>query len=286
VELSFFGMLYIFLGSAGNSISDNKVVAVVRLLTGMTTILFVTVLSLFFVIDTEVVSTVKQDRLLVAYVGAALMGAVLLILQFIAFLGEFFSLEFLNKHAIMEAILTPGMEKMERRTKLAAQFKVKKMVDNALEFHAGRQSAKMSQDFKMTARGAALLNYQSREEKTERIGGMCWAWKRVWNNTIFEEEGVWLHARLVSSTIAQVSLVACLLAFVDCLLCCEYITNTSLIYYSKGFVLLFLIAFMAISILSLLQKYSSGNTNPDEQPAADVTVTVNSTGEPIVYVWE
>jgi hypothetical protein len=54
VELSFFGMLYIFLGSAGNSISDNKVVAVVRLLTGMTTILFVTVLSLFFVIDTEV----------------------------------------------------------------------------------------------------------------------------------------------------------------------------------------------------------------------------------------
>jgi hypothetical protein len=35
-----------------------------------------------------------------------------------------------------------------------------------------------------------------------------------------------------------------------------------------------------------LQKYSSSNTNPDEQPAADVTVTVNSTGEPIVYVWE
>ncbi len=96
MELSFFGMLYIFLGSAGNSISDNKVVAVVRLLTGMTTILFVTVLSLFFVIDTEVVSTVKQDRLLVAYVGAALMGAVLLILQFTAFLGEFFSLEFLK----------------------------------------------------------------------------------------------------------------------------------------------------------------------------------------------
>jgi hypothetical protein len=142
----------------------------------------------------------------------------------------------------------------------------------------------MSQDFKMTARGAALLNYQSREEKTERIGGMCWAWKRVWNNTIFEEEGVWLHARLVSSTIAQVSLVACLLAFVNCLLCCEYITNTSLLY-SKCFVLLFLIAFMAISILSLLQKYSSGNTNPDQQPAAEA-VTANSTGEPIVYVWE
>ena len=73
------------------------------------------------------------------------------------------------------------------------------------------KSTKMSRDFKMTARGAALLNYQSREEKTERVGGMWWAWKRVWNNTIFEEEGVWLHARLVSSTVTQVGLATCLL---------------------------------------------------------------------------
>ena len=136
VQLSVVGMLYIFLGSAGNSISDNKVVTVVRLLIGMTTILFVTILSLFIVIDTAFVSTVKQDRLLVAYIGAALMGLALIILQFTAFLGEFFSLEFLNKHACLEAILTPGMEKMERRTKLAARFKMKQMVDNALEFHA------------------------------------------------------------------------------------------------------------------------------------------------------
>lgn len=42
---------------------------------------------------------------------------------------------------------------------------------------------------------------------------------------------------------------------------------------------------MAITILSILQEYNSSETNPDEQEPAEED-TSDSTGEPIVYVWE
>lgn len=204
-------------------------------------------------VDTAVFSTEKDDRFLAAYIGAATLGFILLILQFLALLNEFFSLEFLKKHAWLEAILTPGMEKMERRTKLAAQRKLSLMVDNALDYHGdSHHSITLTDDFKMTARGTALLNYQTREEKTERVGGVLWGWKKVFNGSIFDEEGVWLHSRLVSSTVTQF------------------------------FVCIFLVVFFAIVLLEILQQYNTGESNPDESNPDDST----SSSEPIVYLWE
>ena len=244
-------MAYIYLGSAGNALYDNKWVAVGRLLIGMVTISVCTLLSAAVVVDSAVVSTVKKPRFLAAYVGAAVLGFILLMLQLISLISEFFSLEFLTRHAWLEAILTPGMEKMERRTKLAARKKVQLMVDNALVFHGrgNNSSISMSGDFKMTARGTALLNFQTREEKTERAGGILWGWKRVFNSSLFDEEGIWLHSRLVSSTVTQF------------------------------FICIFLIVFFAIALLEILKKYNTGGTNPAQQ-------TQVSTSEPIVYVWE
>lgn len=251
VELSFFGTAYIFLGSAGNSLYDNKVFLVCRLIIGIVTILFATLLSLAYAVETPVFSTTKEDsRFLAAYIGAAVLGSILLILQLIALVGIFFSLDFLKKHAWLEAILTPGAEKMERRTKLAAQTKISRMVDNALVYHeeSNRDSTSISQGFQMTARGTALLNFQTREDKTERCGGILWGWKRVFNNSIFDEEGIWLHSRLVSSTLTQF------------------------------FICIFLVVFFAIVLLEILDQYS-GESNLEE-PQND------STSQPIVYLWE
>jgi hypothetical protein len=250
--LSFLGTAYIFLGSAGNSLYDSKVILVGRLIIGIVTILFVTILSLAYAVETPVFDTTKEDgRFLAAYIGAAVLGAVLLILQLIQLIGVFFSLDFLKKHAWLEAILTPGAEKMERRTKLAAQTKMARMVDNALVYHAdsSHESARISQGFQMTARGTALLNFQIREDKTERCGGILWGWKRVLNNSIFDEEGIWLHSRLVSSTLTQF------------------------------FICIFLVVFFAIMLLEILQQYNSSESNPDE-PQDD------STSQPVVYLWE
>lgn len=247
---SVFGTAYIFLGSAGNSLYDNRVIFVGRMLIGMAIILFSTLLSLFYVVTTPVFSTVKNGRFLAAYIGAAVLGIILLIIQIIGLIGEFYSTEFLEKHAWLEAILTPSMQKMERRTKIAARTKMSLMVDNALVYHKDSdQSIGLSQGFKMTARGTALLNYQTRDDKMERCGGIVWGWKKVFNGSIFTEEGVWLHSRLVSSTLTQL------------------------------FLCIFLVVFFAIFLLELL-NYFSNTSDPGQAPEE------SSSEEPVVYVWE
>ena len=247
VELSFFGTAYICLGSAGNSLSDNRWVAVGRLLVGMTTILFATILPLSYVVVTPVFSTEKQDGFDAAYISTAFVGSILIVMQLLSLIGEFVSLDFLKKYQCWENILAPGMEKMERHTKRAARRKVQIMVDNALVYHClvpGMPSS-MSQGLKMTAGGIAGINYEMRGEKMERAGGIWWGWKRVFNGSIFEEEGIWLHSSLVSSTVTQF------------------------------FICIFLIVFLAISVVQVLESVNSGQANPED-----------STSEPFVYPWE
>lgn len=255
LELSAFGTAYIFLGSAGNSIYDNKWIAVGRLLIGIVTILFATILSAAFVVDTVVFSTEKQERFVAAYWGAAILGGMLLIIQFISLVREFVPLNFLHKHACLEALFTPGMGKMERRTKVAAQNKVTHMVDNALVYHTedSQHGLSLSKDFKMTARGSALLNFQSREETTERVGGIWYWWKRVLNGSIFNEEGIWLHSRLVSSTVTQF------------------------------FICIFLVVFFAIVLLEIMQRFNAkqASENPDEAEQDS-----SSSSGVTVYLWE
>lgn len=148
--------------------------------------------------------------------------------------------------------LSSGIEKMERHTKQAAVKKMTRMVDNALVFHGRAGSNTLSETFKMTAHGSALLNFQMREEKTERAGGIFWGWKRVFNGSIFDDEGIWLHGRLVSSTVTQV------------------------------FICIFIIVFWAIMIIEILKEY--GTETDLEQ--TDPEQTDDLTSQPVVYVWE
>ena len=117
----------------------------------------------------------------------------------------FFSLDCLKKFKPLEILLTPGIEKMERRTKVAAHGKVARMVENALALHDddSRDDSPLSTSRHMTALGKALLNFQIHPEETETVGGLLWSWKRVWDRSIFEDEGVWLHSRLVACSLAQ-----------------------------------------------------------------------------------
>jgi hypothetical protein len=77
------------------------------------------------------------------------------------------------------------MDTMELRTKIAAHVKVSAIVENALNLHDSSILEKPdSSSHRMTALGKALLNFQIHPEKTERVGGVWWAWKRVWDRSI------------------------------------------------------------------------------------------------------
>jgi hypothetical protein len=102
--------------------------------------------------------------------------------------------------------IRPSTVKLERATKLAAARKVEGMVNNALRIHeACSIQSGISSSTKM---GSALLAYQAKEHDVEPCGGIRWAWTKMYNGTLYREEGVWLHARLIASNIAQLFVAA------------------------------------------------------------------------------
>jgi hypothetical protein len=217
LELSILGTAFIFFGSAGNSLFVHKPLAFIRLLLGMTTVVFATIVSVFVTVDSQVISTTKDDDFYAIYWTTFVLGCILLFLQVLAMIRLFVPSRVLQRFKPLEFFFTAGMEKMERRTKIAAQRKVSGMVENALNLHDPssnmQDEAPDSSSRHMTALGKALLNYQIHPEDTEQVGGVLWAWKRVWNCSIFEDEGVWLHSRLVACTMAQLFICILLIVF-------------------------------------------------------------------------
>ena len=115
------------------------------------------------------------------------------------------------------ALIIPGMAKAELATKKAADFKIATMIDNSLRMHGIGAGAASS--IRSTTRsgwggaqkpstggsfGVALLNFQASVDEREVVGGIPWAFKKMWNGTIFHKEGVWIHARLIASNMSQV----------------------------------------------------------------------------------
>ncbi len=214
LELSILGTAFIFFASAGNSLFEHKPLAFFRLVIGMTTIVLATIVSVFVTVDSQVISTKKDGDFYAIYWTTFVLGCVLLFLQVLSLIRLFFSGNFLKRFKPLEIFLTPGMDTMELRTKIAAHVKVSGIVENALNLHDSSILEKPdSSSHRMTALGKALLNFQIHPEKTERVGGVWWAWKRVWDRSIFQDEGVWLHSRLVACTMAQ--LFICILLIVS-----------------------------------------------------------------------
>lgn len=214
LELSFLGTAFIFFGSAGNSLFVNKLFAGIRLLIGMATIVFATIVSVFVTVDSPVISTTKDDDYNAIYWTTFVLGCILLFLQVLSLIRLFFSFNVMKRFKPLEIFLTPGMQKMERRTKVAAHRKVSHLVENALNLHDSTNlEPPDSTGRHMTALGKALLNFQIHPEETEQVGGIWWAWKRIWDRSIFEDEGVWLHSRLIACTMAQLFICILLIIF-------------------------------------------------------------------------
>jgi hypothetical protein len=86
------------------------------------------------------------------------------------------------------------------------------MIENALSLHLKTGSLKSSTmnsiyESRISVRSQmslnAMSNFQAQELLTEKVGGALWAWKKILNGSIFVEEGIWLHSRLVVGNLLQ-----------------------------------------------------------------------------------
>ena len=108
-----------------------------------------------------------------------------------------------------EATLVRRPLQDEQNLKSAIQFKVNRLVDNAVEIHGFTDAA--SEQIVMSRFGHALHAF-SKHHETERVGGFFWTWEQIWNGTINRREGVWYTARFLAANVAQYAIAAGVLA--------------------------------------------------------------------------
>lgn len=214
LQISSLGVLLIVFASFGNSSDiDSKVRAALALLVGMTTIGFLVIAPYFYGTSTKFFYTEgnKGDESPIydmAYWISLILGCILLAFQLCDMVRLVRPEKWRLQNAVFTTLFTPGTVRMESRHKQAASHKMSQMIDNAREMHcdfsnSSVHSSHQGSSFK-DPRLLALVNFQLQEDEMETIGGIFWAWKKIFNGTLFCEEGIWLHARLFAANFAQI----------------------------------------------------------------------------------
>ncbi len=131
------------------------------------------------------------------------IGITLMCFQLLELFRILVPAKLIQKIPYWKFFIRPSIVKLERATKQAAARKVNGMVNNALVIHEACLKPLQSGLSTSTKVGSALLAYQSKEHDVEPCGGIRWAWKKMYDGSIYRDEGVWLHARLIASNIGQ-----------------------------------------------------------------------------------
>lgn len=139
------------------------------------------------------------------YVFTLLLGVTLLLFHVKSLIFNLVPRQMLEKLPGSGYLLVPGTVRAERDTKKAADYKVAEMIGSALRMHTGMASSQRGStgSQRSSGFGSALLNYQATVDERESCGGIVWTYKKIWNGTIFHEEGVWFHARLLACNVSQ-----------------------------------------------------------------------------------
>lgn len=194
----------------------------VRLLVGMGAVSFVGVASFATESDTQLWDTEKTVITLPAAWTAFFGGLLILWFQLLRIAGMYVPLG---------PFQAGGMEKKEKTIKNAASYKVLRMVEHAMVLHEDPSSdttstgtatvSKSVLDFATSIHSAiatrgdskapeihgttnkALLNFHRMQDAKENAGGVIWFVTRALDGTIFEQEGIYLHGRLLAVNLVQ-----------------------------------------------------------------------------------
>ena len=163
-----------------------------------------------------------------AYFLAIILGASILVSQSIDVVLMFLPRNWLNGNDLIQRLVLPGTLRQERAGQHAASFRIKQFLQNALDIIYDKSIASSSNNSngftaktssssgfvpKTNHATSALERFLLLPVKTEKVGGVMWAWKRIWNGTIFTQEGIWLNSRLLSCNFAQCTIFGIMIFF-------------------------------------------------------------------------
>jgi hypothetical protein len=130
-----------------------------------------------------------------------------------------------------------GMEGNERRIKMAAASKIRRMVQHAMLLHNNGSNTNLRQSTVSPAvvasaaslfpRGSstaelekkrgetvskALIAYQKMQETKETTGGIFWTYRGLWDRSLWYQEGIYFHGRLIAMNFIQFFIAAIMVA--------------------------------------------------------------------------
>jgi hypothetical protein len=137
--------------------------------------------------------------------------------QLIAAVLPDLSLEDLRSKIIASWLFSAGYA--ERNTKMAASYKVNKMIHNALTLHKDIDALNTSRRNDegtgiKTSSVIALGQYADLWRQKEVVGGFRWVLREYWNSDLTCKEGIFFGARLIGSNLAQWAVLAAFLSLV------------------------------------------------------------------------
>ena len=188
---SLYGMAFIGCGSIGNKITCRRWWLPFF---GMT-------FAVLFTVGPYVDETVFQSK------GASYLPVVSVILGMIVGTFHLFHMLSLvtptrwieNMPPIFQFLFTAGVVRAESHVKQSAAHKVSGMLDNALDLASDKDRDTVLE----THFGQGLLAYEKHGKVYAHSGGFAWTWQRIFNLSLFRDEGIWLSARLIASNAAQ-----------------------------------------------------------------------------------
>jgi hypothetical protein len=212
-QLIVLGTIFVLLSTAGNSIYlQHDLPGFLGVVVGIATITASCILSYIFNVKFFLINTNKAPEYEYQFVyGFALaLGCFLLLFQVKALLYVLIPRSIWKKLPFASFWLTCEMAKAECCTKQAAAYKIKNMVDHAFDQHNG-SSLEKSEGASIKLRGSslkrshanAMMSFQATADHREQVGGILYTFRKMWNGSLFKEEGVYIHAALYSMNVSQ-----------------------------------------------------------------------------------
>ena len=162
------------------------------------------------------------------YYLSIILGFVLLFIQSADLLLTVLPKSWFNGSPILRNIMTPASVKIETAAKKAASYKMSQMIGNAIAVHEDtkRLQSRSTEKICLDASSAkddgsvqifeasdisdertqplqVLRHFQLQEQETVATGGFVWSWRKILDGSIFEEQGVFLHGRVLACNFAQ-----------------------------------------------------------------------------------
>jgi cytochrome c-type biogenesis protein CcmE len=151
-----------------------------------------------------------DDPLGATYYIALLMGLCLLAFQVVDVLYFVLPKKWLQSRSYLRFLVTPAGIRQEAMMKKAAAVRMSKVLDNALALCGPNENVSpaksepgQSSRAGKTSTLPTLERFYMQPNQAETIGGVLWAWRRIFNGSMFVEEGIFLSGRVLTCNLAQ-----------------------------------------------------------------------------------